>query len=187
MNTPGPGGRFSPAPLPAGAQVSPLARGAAVVTAAAQPVQWGTEYWDATLEQGRAPRESEPIDDVIDWIKQQGYFCIASYRVSWDASGTQASAKGKVDMPHRMVIECNGNCKGLRYQILTDAPLYGFGKQRPMPVFELTRTPWLGGTWVTWQFRRAPEGAPPTVNVHQWAGNGFAYGPGCKAPKTDKP
>lgn len=173
------------APLPAGAQVSPLARGPAVAKAAAEPVQWGIEYWDAALEQGRAPRESEPIDDVIDWVKRQGYFCIASYRASWDSSGTQASAMGKVDTRHRMVIECSGNCKGLRYLIMTDSQLFGFGKQQPMPVFEL-RTTRLGGTHVTWQFRRTADGPPPAVYVHQWAGNGFAYGPGCKAPKSDR-
>lgn len=172
-------------PLAADAQVSPLAKGPAVGKAAAEPVQWGTEYWDATLEQGRAPRESEPIDDVIDWIKRQGYFCIASYRVSWDGSGTQASARGKVDTRHRMVIECSGNCKGLRYLIQTDSQLFAFGKRQPMPVIEL-RTTWFGGTHVTWQFRRTADGPPPAVYVHQWAGNGFAYGPGCKAPKSER-
>lgn len=174
------------APLPSGAPISPTARGPAVATTAPAPAQWGTEYWDAALDQGRTPRESEPIDDVIDWLKQQRYFCIASRRVSWDSTGTQAATSGKVDMRQRFVIECSGNCKGLRYQILTDGQLYGYGKAQPMPVFQL-HTTWFGGTHVTWQFRRAPDGPPPTLYVHQWAGSGFAYGPGCKAPKSEKP
>jgi hypothetical protein len=44
---------------------------------------------------------------------------------------------------------------------------------------------WFGGTQIRWVFTRPAGGPPPEIYVHQWSANGFDYGPGCKAPKTN--
>jgi hypothetical protein len=148
--------------------------------------QQGIEYWDASMsEQKSAPRESEPIDDAIDWLKKEGFSCVGSQRVYWDASGTKGTASDRVDTRGRFVVECDGNCRGLHYTPFTDAQVYSFGRSQPVPVMQL-RNMRFGGTVVKWQFARAPGGKPPEIYVHQWTANGiFNSGSGCKAPKSD--
>jgi hypothetical protein len=168
--------------LPPGAPVAAGQSGNPALHSA--PVQWGAEYWDATLsEEKAAVRESEPIDDVIDWLRREKYSCLGSRRVSWDASGTKGSAGDRVDTRARYVIECSGDCRGLRYMPATQAQVYGFGRSKPVPVLEMKGL-WFGGTQINWQFQRPAGGAPPDVYIHQWSATGFDYGPGCKAPKS---
>jgi len=151
---------------------------------ATDPVRNGIEYWDARMAAPPgAPLESEPIDDVIDWLKKEKFSCLGSDRVRWDAVGTKGTAGGKVDTRARFVIECDGDCRGMRYAPWTQAQVYHFDRSRPVPVMQMKGI-WLGGTVVKWVFTRPPGGTPPDVYIHQWSATGFDSGPGCKAPRS---
>jgi hypothetical protein len=163
-------------PLPAA--TAPAAR-----EHATNPAQ-GIEYWDATMSSAPGTaRESEPIDDVIDWLRKEKYSCIGSTPVRWDAPGTRGIAGGSVDTRARFVIECNGDCRGLHYVPGTQAQIYHFDRTRPVPVMQMKGL-WLGGTAIRWTFTRPAGGTPPEVYIHQWSATGFDSGPGCKAPKS---
>jgi hypothetical protein len=169
------------------APLAPLPAGAPTVQRdfAADPVQNGIEYWDATMSApAGTPRESQPIDDVIDWLHREKYSCLGSQRVGWDPSGTKGTVSGRVDTRARFVVECEGNCRGLRYAPWTQAQVYQFGRSQPVPVMELKGL-WFGGTVVRWVFTRSAGGKPPEVYIHQWSATGFDSGPGCKAPRSD--
>jgi hypothetical protein len=149
---------------------------------ATDPVQNGIEYWDARMS-GGGPRESEPIDDVIDWLRKEKFSCLGTHHVQWDASGTKGTAAGRVNTRARFVVECDGNCAGMRYAPWTEAQVYHFGRTQPVPVMQMKGI-WFGGTVVKWVFTRAQGGTPPDVYVHEWSATGFDSGAGCKAPKS---
>jgi hypothetical protein len=134
---------------------------------ATNPVQNGLEYWDNTMTApAGAPRESEPIDEVIDWMRAQKYSCLASYPVSWDANGTKGSANSKLSTRARFVVQCEGDCRGLRYAPYTTAQVYQFGRTKPMPVMEM-KSNWFGGTPVQWVLTRPSGGKPPDLEIGQ--------------------
>jgi len=145
----------------------------------------GFEYWDATMDAPRGqPRESEPIDDVIDWLRKQGFSCMGSTHVIWDQSGTKGSAPDYVRTRERYVVECDGDCRGLRYLPYTDAQIYAFGKSQPAPLMEI-KTTWFGGRGFRWEVRRTPNGhPPPDVYIHRWTNSGFNSGGDCRAPQA---
>ena len=168
--------------LPPGSPVMPGQGGNPALRS--DPVLQGIEYWDASMSDDRgAPRESEPIDDVIDWLRKEKYSCVGSLHVSWDANGTRGTVTGRVDTRARYVIECDGNCRGVRYMLATEASVYNFGRSKPVPVMQMKGL-WFGGTQIGWIFTRLAGGPPPEIYVHQWSATGFDNGPGCKAPKT---
>lgn len=170
------------APLPAAS--APSAPPVGNRDYATDPVRNGIEYWDASMSApSGSPRESEPIDDVIDWLRKEKYACLGSQRVVWDASGTKGTASGSVDTRARFVVECDGDCRGMRYAPYTQAQVYHFDRSRPVPVMQMKGI-WFGGTVVKWVFTRPPGGTPPAVYVHQWSATGFDSGPGCKAPRS---
>jgi hypothetical protein len=142
------------------------------------------EYWDATMSapQGQL-RESEPIDDVIDWLLKSGFSCMGSAHVRWDPSGSSGSAPDFVRTRERYVIECDGNCSGLRYTPYVDGQVYHFRNTQPAPVMEI-KTVWFGGRSFRWEFRRMPNGPPPDVYIHRWTSSGFNSGGNCRAPKA---
>jgi hypothetical protein len=113
-----------------------------------------------------APRESEPIDEVIDWMRAQKYSCLASYPVSWDANGTKGSANSKLSTRARFVVQCEGDCRGLRYAPYTTAQVYQCGRPKPMPVMEM-KSNWFGGTPVQWVLTRPSGGKPPDLEIGQ--------------------
>jgi hypothetical protein len=167
-----------------GAPLPPLpATAAANREHATNPAQ-GIEYWDAGMSAATGPaRESEPIDDVIDWLRKEKYSCLGSARVRWDATGAKGVAGGSVDTRARFVIECDGDCRGMRYTPSTQAQIYHFDRTRPVPVMQMKGL-WSGGTAIKWVFTRPEGGTPPDVYIHQWSATGFDSGPGCKAPKS---
>jgi hypothetical protein len=178
-------GRFELGP-PGPAAPRPPLQAAPPLQHAEQPYNsFGIEYWDATMAgpQGQA-RESEPIDDVIDWLLKQGFSCMGTRHVAWDASGTRGSVDDAVSVRERFVIECSGDCQGLRYSPQTDAQIRHFGRMQPAPVMEM-KTVRLGGVRFRWEFRRMPNGSPPPdVYVHRWTSSGFNSGGNCRAPKS---
>lgn len=168
-------------PLPIAPPVVP---GSQPQLAAAAPPQPGIEYWDSSMGgAGQTRRETEPIDDVIDWLHGQGFHCLASYHASWNAEGTRAEVSTKISTRARFVVECTGDCKGMQYLPLGGVQSYSFGRNLPLPVMEL-KSSWFGGTPVQWMLTRPATGTPPDVYVHQWSPTRFDYGPGCKAPKS---
>lgn len=176
------------APLSALPPGAPVTRGQAGNPAlSVQPTVQGVEYWDASMAVDgggtRVPRESEPIDDVIDWLKSSKYSGVGSQRVPWNANGTRATARDRIDTRETYVIECDGDCRGLRYVPMTDAATYHFGRARPVPVIQMRNTRG-GGTLLQWVFTREPGGRPPEIYVHHWNSHGFNSTAGCRAPKS---
>lgn len=156
------------AALPSG---SPVTRGQVANPALrVQPTVQGVAYWDASMDEAaggkRVLREAEPIDDVIEWLKSQKYSCVGSQRITWNVDGTRATAQDRVNTRETYVIECDGDCRGLRYMPMTDANIYYYGRGRPV-------------------FTRSPGGRPPDIYVHHWNAHGFNSTGGCKAPKSD--
>jgi len=167
--------------LPPGSPVAPAQGGSPALRS--DPVEAGIEYWQAP-EDKATPRESEPIDDVIDWLRKEKYSCVGSQHLSWDASGTKGTALDRVNTRARYVIECDGNCRGLRYIVATEAQVQNFGHSKPIPVIQMKGL-WFGGTQIRWVFTRPAGDRPPEIYVHQWSDTTFDSGPGCKAPKTN--
>lgn len=144
------------------------------------------EYWDAAMADAPGTvRESEPIDDVIDWLRKSGFSCMDSTHVSWDPRGATGSASDVVQVRERYVVECNGNCRGVRYLPAVSAQIVHFGASQPVPVLEL-KSPWLGGSKFQWNFTRDdPSQPPPDVYIHRWTSSGFNAKGACRAPKAD--
>lgn len=143
------------------------------------------EYWDAGMDDPNKARESEPIDDVVDWLKAEGFSCLGSRTVTWNRDGTQGSASDRVTVHERYVVECDGNCTGLRYIPSVAATMWHFAASQPVPVMDFKST-WFGGTPIEWKLTRPPRsGPPPEVYIRRWSTGKFLSGQSCKAPKTD--
>jgi hypothetical protein len=146
----------------------------------------GFEYWDSAMSDPQGtPRESEPIDDVIDWLKKQNFSCMGTRHVSWDANGTKGAVSDQISVRERFVIECDGDCRGVRYTPYVGAITFHFGLTQPVPVLEIKGV-WFGGTSFRWDFTRpAGSGPPPDIYVHRWTSSGFNSSGNCRAPKAN--
>jgi hypothetical protein len=175
--------RFQPPPA-APAIVPPERR--RMVTNVTNFADNGFEYWDSAMSDPQGtPRESEPIDDVIDWLRKQKFSCVGTRHVSWDASGTKGAVSDQISVRERFVIECDGNCKGVRYTPFVGAITFHFGLTQPVPVLEIKGV-WFGGTQFRWDFTRpGGSGPPPDVYVHRWTSSPFNSGGNCRAPKAN--
>jgi hypothetical protein len=143
------------------------------------------EYWDAAMVDGRrTPRESEPIDDALENLKNGGFSCLATRHVIWN--GTAGYADGQLESLSRFAIECDGNCTGVRFRVAAQAIIYHLGLTQPVPVLAF-KAIWLGNVPVKWTFTRpsATGDDLPDIYIHHWAAGSFNYGPGCRAPKSD--
>jgi hypothetical protein len=144
------------------------------------------EYRDSAMSD--APdtvRESEPIDDVIDWLRKQGFSCVDTGHVSWDPSGTKGSAFDVLTRRERYVIECNGNCRGVRYVPYANAQVMHFGTSMPVPTIEMKNV-WLGEVKFNWIITRDNASQPPPdIYIHRWTASGFNARGACRAPKSD--
>ena len=132
-------------------------------------------------------RESEPIDDVFDRLSSEKLSCVGTAHVSWDRSGTKGTAADRVYVTERFAIECNGDCRGVRYTPYVSAGLVHYGLTSPAPM-TLIKTTWASGTAFRWDFTRpASAQAPPDIYIHQWTASKFNNGsPGCRPPKATK-
>jgi len=146
----------------------------------------GFEYWDSAMSDPQGtPRESEPIDDVIDWLKKQKFSCVGTRHVSWDPSGMKGAVDDRISVRERFVIECDGDCRGVRYTPFVGAITFHFGLTQPVPVLEIKGV-WFGGTSFRWDFTRpAGSGPPPDIYVHRWTSSGFNSDGNCRAPKAN--
>ena len=90
-----------------------------MVTNATNFADNGFEYWDSAMSDPQGtPRESEPIEDVIEWLRQQKFSRVGTRHVSWDASGTKGAVSDQISVRERFVIEwtsspfnSGGNCR----------------------------------------------------------------------------
>ena len=145
------------------------------------------EYLDAAMSDGLGSvRESEPIDDVFDRMAGDKLSCIGTSHVSWDATGTKGTAADRVYVTERFVIECDGDCRNVRYTPRVDGVVLHFGLTTPVPVLQI-KTTIAGGNAFRWEFTRvAGPHPPPDISVHQWSASKFNNGsPGCRPPKVD--
>ncbi|HEY4361429.1 MAG TPA: hypothetical protein VGN17_10680 [Bryobacteraceae bacterium] len=144
----------------------------------------GFDYWDSAMSDPDKPRESEPIDDVIDWLRQQMFSCVGTRHVAWDPSGTKGAVTDQISVRERFVVECDGNCKGVHYTPFIDAITFHFGLTQPVPVMEIKGV-WFGGTQFRWDFTRPAAGPPPDIYVHRWTSSPFNSNGNCRAPKAN--
>ena len=144
------------------------------------------EYVDAAMSDAPGTvRESEPIDDVIDWLRKEGFSCVDTSHVSWDPSGTRGEASDVVRTRERYVLECDGDCRGVHYLPYVGAGVLHFGTLEPVPVLEIKNV-WLGDLPFTWKITRdQATQPPPDIYVHRWTSSGFNAKGACRAPKSD--
>ncbi len=179
-----PGVALSPTPAPAPANAGPERR--RFVSNVTDWATAGFEYVDAAMADAPGTvREAEPIDDVIDWLKKSNFSCMGTRRVLWDASGTRGSASDQLLVRERYVIECDGDCRGVRYTPYIGATIFHFALTQPVPVLEIKNV-WASTMTFRWDFTRlAGSGPPPDVYVHRWTSSGFNTSSGCRAPKAN--
>lgn len=144
------------------------------------------EYRDTAMSDAPGTvRESEPIDDVIDWMRKERFSCVDTAHVSWDPSGTKGSASDVLTRRERYVIECNGNCRGVRYVPYANAQILHFGTSMPVPTIEMKNV-WLGEVKFNWLITRDNASQPPPdIYIHRWTASGFNARGACRAPKSD--
>lgn len=178
-----PGVQLGPVPGPPPPPPPPERLAAAtVVTGIYTPF----EYIDAAMSDAPGTvRESEPIDDVIDWLRKEGFSCVDTAHVAWDATGTRGEASDVVRVRERYVMECDGDCRGVHYVPYVGAGVLHFGTLEPVPVLEIKNVS-LGDLRFVWKITRdKATQPPPDIYIHRWTASGFNATGACKAPKSD--
>ncbi len=133
------------------------------------------EYVDATM-MGAVKLEDDPIGEVFQWLKDDKYRCIDARTVLWQ--GNSGSASGRQFGKKRYVIECRGDCHGIRYQTIRDGAYqkFHYGTSKAFPVIH-QQTDFMTYWDFQWKFTRASADRPaPTIRIYTW-GVGADYGP----------
>ncbi|MGH7462510.1 MAG: hypothetical protein ACREMA_15995, partial [Longimicrobiales bacterium] len=79
------------------------------------------EYSDARLASRSLPPGVRPIDELHQTLFNNGEKCLSSSHVAW--SGQSGTASSEVFGRKSFVIDCKGNCQGLRYEPVASLPL----------------------------------------------------------------
>jgi hypothetical protein len=139
-------------------------------------------YIDAVIAQGGDGNiESLPVEHVFQWLNDSKFKCLSTTFVTWGAGG-EGMAQARQFGTKRFVIDCRGNCRGIRYRVngRTNAEPWHYGLSQPVPVINMRSTA-LGTYDFAFVFTRANATGPePTVRVHAWSSQFGDYGPGCK-------
>ena len=150
----------------------------------AAPPPSGFEYLDATMiHEGDGDHKSASIDDVFRWLRRDKFHCVVSNDVHW--SGSTGTARGRQFATKRYVIECRGQCQGVRYGFTrgtspTRPRVQHFGVSQPYPVLEFEST-LFGYDDFDWRFSREHvTEAPPRIRIYTWSDGWGEYGSGCK-------
>jgi hypothetical protein len=133
------------------------------------------EYVDATMT-GAVKLEDDPIGEVFQWLKDDNYTCIDVRTVLWRAD--VGSASGRQFGKKRYLIECRGDCRGVRYQTIRDGAYqkFHYGTSKAFPVIH-QQTDFAVYRDFQWRFTRPRTDQPaPTVRIYTW-GAGADYGP----------
>ena len=125
---------------------------------------------------GDVKLEDDPIGEVFQWLKDDNYKCIDVRTVSWQANS--GSASGRQFGKKRYLIECRGDCRGIRYQTIRDGAdrKFHYGMSKGFPVIH-QQTDFFTYWDFQWRFTRASTDRPaPTIRIYTW-GVGADYGP----------
>ena len=98
------------------------------------------------IDPERTTREQEPIDAVIEWLNQNDFSCVGTRCITWN--GNTDLVRDRVSVIERYMIECNGNCKGVRYKPKVNSISVYFRVTQPAPVVQI-KSIWLSGTDAT--------------------------------------
>ncbi|MGE3177345.1 MAG: hypothetical protein AB7O32_07735 [Vicinamibacterales bacterium] len=138
-------------------------------------------YIDAAIASGQPGNlETLPVEEVFQWLYDEKFKCLQTGRVVWVGREGQASA---VQFgTKRFVIDCRGDCRGIRYRVGGNPgrrQVWHYGLSRPVPVIQAKSTV-LSQHPFTWVFSRdTAAGTPPDIRVHSWSSVMGDYGPGC--------
>jgi hypothetical protein len=133
------------------------------------------EYVDATMT-GAVKLEDDPIGEVFQWLKDDNYKCIDVRTVLW--RGSTGNTTGRQFGKKRYLIECRGDCRGIRYEAIRDGAYQKFhcGTSKAFPVIHQETDLFVYRDF-QWRFSRAAsDGPPPTIRIYTW-GVGADYGP----------
>jgi hypothetical protein len=138
-------------------------------------------YVDADIANGGTGNQiALPVEQVFQWLADAKFKCLSTTQVVWN--GSDGSAAAVQFGTKRFVIDCRGNCRGLRYRIngRTNAQTWHYGLSREVPVLNLRSTD-LATHNFSWVFTRpGASGPPPVVRIHSWSNTFGDYGPGCR-------
>jgi hypothetical protein len=138
-------------------------------------------YIDAVIAKGgEGNLESLPVEHVFQWLYDSKFKCLSTTFAAWSAG--EGTARATQFGTKRFVIDCRGNCRGLRYRVSgrADAQPWHYGLSQPVPVINM-KSNGLGTNDFSFVFTRANAVGPsPTVRVHAWSSQFGDYGPGCK-------
>jgi hypothetical protein len=113
-------------------------------------------------------RQGSPIDESVSQFLKDKYACAGSAHVAWDATGKKGAANDAVSVREYYVVECQGNCKGVRYQPLVGATITYMGLSMPLPTVMIKAVN-LGGLRFRWTFERQNNTQPPPeIYIHRW-------------------
>ena len=138
-------------------------------------------YVDAVIAKGgNGNLETLPVEQVFQWLFDAKFKCLSTTHVVW--RGLEGSAAAVQFGTKRFVIDCRGNCRGLRYRVngRTDAQWWHYGLSQPVPVVNLKSND-LSTNNFSWIFKRdSSTDQAPVVRIHAWSSIVGDYGPGCK-------
>jgi hypothetical protein len=137
----------------------------------------GFEYLSETTTSRGGSFDAIPsIDRVNRWLHSSNYKCMQSIVFSWDgtSTGTWYETAGE----KRVVIECRGDCREVRYSLgaRSSFPITidHFGLSQPMPVLHFIGPYYADGYTVQWRFTRPTlVGDGPQIAIHIWSGGLF--------------
>ena len=136
------------------------------------------EYTDARVAGRPTPSGIRPIDEVHQALFDGGHKCLSTSRVAWD--GRTGTARTELFSRKTYVIDCDGNCQGIRYEPVGGLLGAFHGGAQAAPFLTLVHR-MLGKVPVEWRFIRPDETEPPPeVRIHMWTSTVGDYGGGCR-------
>jgi hypothetical protein len=139
------------------------------------PQPFGSIHWtDADVKTA--------FQRIHQWMSTEGFSCLWSFRMSWQGM----ESIYQLDLSHevRAVIECRGDCRGVRYKASMESQwpmaIDFFGRTHPLPVLEFQgqaavqvegyqQKRGLFGYQVVWRFSRPdPRRADPDIRISLW-------------------
>lgn len=109
----------------------------------------------------------DPIDEENAALDKENWACSDTVPVAWDTSGVKGTARNRVGVTERYVLECIGDCKGVFYQPTVSASVTHLGLSVPLPTMQIKAVN-LGGATIYWSFVRTGPGAAPQIYLHHY-------------------
>lgn len=137
--------------------------------------QEGFEYLTESANSGVGSHDTtSSIERVNRWLRSSNYKCMQSIEFSWE--GTSTGTWYETTGEKRVVIECLGDCRGVRYAFGAWASypitVDHFALSQPIPVLHFKGPYFSGGYTVKWRFTRpSSDGDGPPIAIHIWSGD----------------